>query len=459
MPSASSLRSEPPLDRRVVWLILCQSSLWSAGSGLTTGWFLNYFAQDLGATGRMLGLIAALPELVGVAQLAAPRLIERLGSRKRTFLVTSLIAHLTTIGIPLTVLPAFASAGFNRLWLLVGYLFVASVAGFLAYVAYLSWLSDLVPRERWGRFFGLRNVWFVGVRMVALLAGGWLQQWWVETYPNQTLWIYFVLFLLGSLLLLVSLVPMLWLRDVPLRHRERSGQSLAELFAVFADGRFRMMIAFGAWLAFWSGMTQAAFPLYSRRVLALELGVITSALTLMRLCQMGVSPVAGWLSDRFGNKPVLVLGVVGAASGPLFWMMAGPDTWWMIFGAYTAWGAWAAVNICGQNLMLKLAPESNNAAHIAVYQGLTGLCAGVSGILGGFAFDWLDTKGLRWTLGGMALSHYHLLFLVSWLGRTAAIVWVFPIHEEGSRTVRRMVRVLVRWTVRRAVPSHGVVQE
>lgn len=444
MSSAPAHRTVPSIDRRTVWLIIGQSSLWSAGSGLTTGWFLNYFAQDLGATGKMLGLIAALPELVGVTRLAAPQLIDWFASRKRMFLIASVVAHLATIGIPLVALPVFESAGVYRLWLLVGYLFVASVAGFLAYVAYLSWVSDLIPRERWGRFFALRNVWFVGVRMVALLAGGWIQQWWVRTYPEQTLWIYVVLFLSGSLLLLCSLVPMLRLRDVPVRHRERHGHSLAELFGVLADGRFRKMLAFGAWLAFWSGMTQAAFPLYSRRVLALELGVIVSALTLMRLCQMAVSPVAGALSDRFGNKPVLVLGVVGAASGPMFWLIAGPETWWFIFGAYVAWGAWAAVNICGQNLVLKLAPESNNAAHIAVYQGLTGLCAGVSGILGGYAFDWLDAAGFRTTLGGFVLSHYQLLFLVSWLGRTSALLWIFPIHEPGSRSVRHMMRVLVR---------------
>lgn len=444
MSSALPHRAASDIDRRTVWLIIAQSSLWSAGAGLTTGWFLTYFAQDLGATGRMLGLIAAMPELVGVARVAAPRLIDGLGSRKRTFVFTSFVAYLSTAGVPLAALPAWEMAGLSRLWMLVACLFVASVAGFVAYVAYLSWVSDLIPQERWGRFFGLRNVWFVGVRMVALLVGGGLQQGWVRAYPERAIWIYVVVFLFGTLLFFISLVPLWWLRDLPVQHREGQRQRLGELLAVLGDGRFRRMIAFGAWLALWSGMTQAAFPLYSRRVLAVELLVITSALTVMRLCQMAVSPLVGVLSDRFGNKPVLVLGVLIVGAGPLFWLLAGPAAWWMIFGAYVAWGAWAAVNICGQNLMLKLSPQSNNAAHIAVYQGLTGLCAGVSGILGGYAFDWLEAKGIRWSLGGLVLSHYHLLFIISWLGRTSAVLFVFPIYEPGSRSVRHMMRVLAR---------------
>jgi MFS family permease len=164
----------------------------------------------------------------------------------------------------------------------------------------------------------------------------------------------------------------------------------------------------------------------------------------MQLCQMTISPAVGALSDRFGNKPVLLLGVVGAASGPLFWLMAGPETWWIIYGAYLAWGAWAAVNICGQNLMLKLAPEGNNATHIAVYQGLTGLCAGVSGVLGGYVFDWLAQPELQEILARTGLTHYELLFLVSWLGRTSAILWIFPIVEPQSRSIRHMLRALGR---------------
>jgi hypothetical protein len=47
-------------------------------------------------------------------------------------------------------------------------------------------------------------------------------------------------------------------------------------------------------------------------------------------------------------------------------------------------------------------------------------------------------------LARTGLTHYELLFLVSWLGRTSAILWIFPIVEPQSRSIRHMLRALGR---------------
>jgi predicted MFS family arabinose efflux permease len=164
----------------------------------------------------------------------------------------------------------------------------------------------------------------------------------------------------------------------------------------------------------------------------------------MHLIKIPLSEVTGRLCDRFGNKWLLFWGVVGVSFAMPFWLLASPDWWWLLFGAYLFWGGFAVLNISGRNLMLKLAPRSDNSAHIALFRQVGGLIAGLSGLLGGIWLDKLLGSGFQLKWGGCLLDGFGVIFLVSFVGRLTAAYWVLLIHEPGAKSLGWMMRALSR---------------
>ena len=123
----------------------------------------------------------------------------------------------------------------------------------------------------------------------------------------------------------------------------------------FRDARFRRLLLFGCWFSFFNGITQSAQSYYSMHVLGISLFISLSLQTGMNLGQWGVSPWLGRLADRWGNRPVMFVSQLLVAAGMLFFAVATPEHWEWIIGAWVLWIAYAGLNLCLPNLMLKLA--------------------------------------------------------------------------------------------------------
>ena len=111
--------------KRVTRAVVVNQGLWTAGYSLTTGGFLTYFGYELGATGTLIALLLIIPETVGIAGLGARWLIHSVGNRKQVWIACSLIARLSTLGIPLLAFPSLRPAGVEPAWQMIGCLVVA----------------------------------------------------------------------------------------------------------------------------------------------------------------------------------------------------------------------------------------------------------------------------------------------------------------------------------------------
>ena len=74
-------------------LLVREAALSGGTAALTTGVILTAFALHLGASNTMVGVLASAPFLAQLLQLPAILLVERLRSRKRIAVVTSLIGR------------------------------------------------------------------------------------------------------------------------------------------------------------------------------------------------------------------------------------------------------------------------------------------------------------------------------------------------------------------------------
>jgi len=256
--------------------VVLNQLLFTAGYALTSGGFVSYFAADLGARSHVIGWVLALPELVGTCAIFTPWLVDRLQGKKRLFVAASILARMAALLIPLAVwLPE--ETAFSGL--LAGMVF-AGILQAVAYTAYLSWLSDLAPERKWGRFFARRNMAHAAVLILVPLLGSLLRDWLRNEAGSETIALagYVGTFLTGSALQLISLLPLLkWPNTGTARAGSLSerNESISEEWD--AERRwpsplrsFLFTLAFSYWLAFFQGLTQTEF--FSARLPATAVG-------------------------------------------------------------------------------------------------------------------------------------------------------------------------------------------
>lgn len=421
--------------RAVAW----NQVLWTAGYSLTTGGFLLYFARELGASATWISLLIVLPETVGLLGLATRSFIGSAEGRRRLYFAATMGARVVALPIPLVALAVDQGESVWIGWL-IGSVIATHAIGAVAYAAYLSWLSDLMPERRWGKLFARREMAKLAILLVLPVIIGYLRDLWTE-YEAFTLAGYMATFLVGQVLLAASILPMLRLPARTRRTQVLARTSWEQVRAAWGNRPMRYLLIHNWWLAVANGLTQSAFFFYSASFGPLGIGLGTYNLMsgMMRCLQIPVSSYAGRVCDRSDSLRPRVWGVLIGSSGLIFWLMAMPETWWLLWGAYVLWGGYAAANVAGEKLMVLHAPRSDNSMQIALFAQVGGFLAGVAGFVGGVVLDSLREAdfGRTFVIGGFEyrFESFQLLFLVSLVARFASVLWLWPLKRIESDSV------------------------
>jgi MFS family permease len=445
-------------------MAIWNGALWAIGNGLASSTLVIYLAMELHAErlGLGIGLIVAAPHIAGLLRLGAPALIDRLGNRKHFCIATFLFSALLLLALPWVCAPGrlptpdWSLAALILLWCLYHLL------QYLGTVGLWSWLADVAALPIRGRFFGRRERWLVAGQAVAAVAAGLFVWGFLETHPSLPKWIpYGIAGGLGAAFMIAALIPLVLMPSaqspLSLRARVRSTQSPlslwervrvraispersqpsppaplpkgeGSLWTPLTDARFLRLLLFGCWFSFFNGVTQSAQNYYPMQILGISLFLALGLQTGMRFGQLGISPWLGSLADRLGNRPVMIVSQLLVAAGLLFFAIATPEHWALFIGAWILWIAYAGLNVCLPNLMLKLSPERDNASYIAVFYAVTGLCYAASTIVGGMLVD----KYSGWDVslpGGLTLSFFTTLFIFGWLARSLGAVLLLLVIE------------------------------
>lgn len=423
--------------RRGRALAYWNGALWAVGTGLASSPLVIYLAMEFGAVRVGLGvsLIKAAPHLAGLLRLAAPAMIGRLADRKRFcfgsfFLSIVLLVALLLAAAPCWGLsPGVAMATVVLLWCLY------HLMEYLGAVALWSWFADLAPVRVRGRFLGRRERWSVTGQAVAMLVAALFGILWRERFPDAVWAGYAIPGIAGCAFLAASLVPLAILPSFTADDRRQASLPLRTILKPFSDPGFLRYLAFGCWFSFFNGIVQSAQEIFPRQVLGVSLPLRLTLQTGMRVGQLAVSPGLGRWADRIGNRPVLMVCIPVIASSMLFFCVASPTRWYWIVGAWAAWIAYAGVNVCQPNLMLRLAPSASRPAYVAAYQTASGLCVAASMIVGGLAFDALrDRFGyapIPLCGGTLALTIFQAVFLFGFLTRTMTALVLLWVREPG----------------------------
>jgi MFS transporter, DHA1 family, tetracycline resistance protein len=123
------------------------------------------------------------------------------------------------------------------------------------------------------------------------------------------------------------------------------------------------------------GMIIPILPLYAQRFHATEwqIGILIASYSFMQF--LG-SPILGWLSDKYGRKPVLLCSLTGSAAGYI--LMAGATSLVMLFLARILAGVAGASVGTASAYIADITPPENRSKRI----GLIGAAFGIGFVLG-----------------------------------------------------------------------------
>src|SRR5690606_5920581 len=122
----------------------------------------------------------------------------------------------------------------------------------------------------------------------------------------------------------------------------------------------------------------------------------------------------GWAADRYGSKPVLLLGLALKAIIPLGWLVIPRSTDISVAYALTLFIISGIVDIgwgigSGRLLFTSVVPHAQRGEYMAMYYAAIGLIGGFSQILSGALLD--ATSGISGQLGFLTIDQFTPLFI------------------------------------------------
>lgn len=447
------------------------------------GVVINGLVIFLGATQFEIGLLSAIPALLAPLAFLGVWLVALTGNRK---LVTALTAG---AGRSIFFIPAFillfgGKMDMHFVLLLVG-LFNAFIV--ITGNTWTSWMSDLVPRNRWGRYFGLRNIAVGIVGMVSSWGGAFFLDRWK---------IYFLLRNLSKLVLynvaagafstkvempqrlfenpanlgqgfglvflvasICSTVSLILLVNQPYPSRAHQPVRLRETIMVpLGDKSFRRLLVF---LAFWFLTSGIASPFYGVHMLQnLKMYYSQAAIYGVAAGLVGLlfQLIWGRIIDRIHPKPVLEICFFGVAFLPLLWLFASPRFYLPIWIDAVLTGIfWTGVNAALFTMMLGSLTEPRlKESYIALYSTVIGICGFVSSLVGGIIAQTL--AGFKLELFGFTFINYHVLFLAASLFRFAALPLLARVEAPGVPGIKVTLAAMGNYAARRLYMGKGFLE-
>ncbi|MCG9895884.1 MAG: MFS transporter [Fimbriimonadaceae bacterium] len=412
----------------------------SAFGSLISGSLLVGFIQHLNGADIWIALSAAVPALAGLVQIPGAiwgrgfpyyrRFIQVGGWAWRLF-------HLPLVFLPL--LPFSEGLRLAAMILCIG---MAAFSIGIVQPIYNDWIAEMVPSASRGYYFSRRLlIATVSGASTGLVGGFALDRF---RAAGQEALGFTCIFGLGWILGMISMAFFLKMQDFP-RPKPVMGslkEKLRQMVSPAKDRNYRMFLLFVLVFSVSQGFAGQYFAAYSREVLdlpftVLQLFGISHTVSVILFVKMW-----GFLCDRYGNKPILVLQLFLVAMTPLQWLVTSPgagafNSIWLISTHLINGFVWSGIGVAQGNLAISTADPDDRPNYLAAVSAVTALAMGVSPMLGYLSLEFLRPLmaaewAYKWMFGSLILI------------RVAALLLALPIREAGSSSVRKTIAQMIQ---------------
>ena len=398
-------------------------------SNVTGGVLLSSFLLDLGASPFQIGMIASLPMVANLLQPLGALLSNRTNSRHDygiwTFLPSRLLWLALLIGIIFR--DTIQDSSVQLVYLTLTLVVVSNILAALGSASWMSWLAALVPPQLRGRYYSVRNI----VSNIASLISLPIASFVISNWQGGTIAGYGIVLSISILAGLVSLTCQHFMIDInPQKYHNKSWQEDHQknpFSNLIAPLKNRNLVIFLIYFAIWGFAVNLSTPFFNLYMLE-NLGVDVTWVTLLNSLSNGANMlmllVWGRLSDRFGNRPLLIFAGLAIAITPLFWLLTSLDQiqaqlwiYLLIFHLFLG-GTWAAIDLGTNNIQIGIAPSQHHATFFAIASAVAGVGSALGTTVGGTLAQY---------------SHYEGIFGVFFLSailRLGALIPLLFVHEN-----------------------------
>ncbi len=274
--------------------------------------------------------------------------------------------------------------------------------------AWQSMIGKIIPRERWGLFFGFQSAAGNLLASVGAVIAG------VVLENNNPTNGFTLCFLLAVGAFIVSYVAISLTRE-----EEKAPVAVVTERNVFwkdvrsiltRDGNFRWFVA-ARILAQLGTVGFAFYTVYLVRYYGVDeatAGILTGVLL---MSQTVFNPIMGWLGDHWSHRGVMALGMLAAAisAGVAWWA---PSVGWFYLAYALAGISYVAIWTIAMAMTLEFGQEHEKPAYIGMANTLIAPTAFIIPLLGG----WLaDAVGYQSTFIATAVGAILTIFVVSFI--------------------------------------------
>jgi len=482
---------------------------------LVSGDQMRAFARILGFNDMAFGILAAMPFLATFGQLNAAVIVERTGLRKFLFLDSAAYSRL--LWIPVALVPLLLP--FPPVLAVTAVLILLAGSNFLAALsapAWMTWMGDLIPRRIRGRYFARRAQITQVVQIVVVVGASLLLDWVTvpgssETYQGQPmlLWTICAMFAVAGVFGTIDILLFRRIRELvpPPRQEAVSGGVIIDiprparrtpvslvayagrylaamirelLLEPLRDRVFRNYVFYGGTITFtatcagwyfWRHATEAlGFTKLGTNMLFMVIGPVAGTLT------------AGWwgrMMDRWGRRPVLILGTIGTVLSLVPWIftwrgigsprfvidavngLAGaigallgrPGAVWLAsdspvgsyllaaLGCVFGGSSWTGVGLAQTGIVMGFSDGQGRSRYVAASSVLISVGGVLGGLIGGMvaqSFESLQANPIA--LGPIRWTNWHVTFLLALGIRLASLAWLVRMPDPGAQPVRYLLR-------------------
>ena len=261
--------------------------------------FLSLLADELDPSGRLVGLVVSAWFLSRIfIELPAGIISDRIG--RRTLFVGGL--GMSLVG------PVLCSQALNIYILIIGRS-IWGLGAALYFSSNMALLMDILPDETRGSALGV----FQGIESVGSFVGAPIGAYLATVFSFRQVFYFTIIFVVISFLVALKSSEM---REVTGKKESRNKLSIKEIsmslknwniISVCLSVLLRMLVI--------QGIFQTVLQLYLNKNMGLTVGDIGWVVSMKVAGQVVFLLIAGYLSDKFGRKPVLAVGFgVGALS-------------------------------------------------------------------------------------------------------------------------------------------------
>ncbi len=381
-------------------------------AGLTQS-YITPFALALKATTAQIGMLASIPNFLNaVSQLAAPALVDKAGSRKAVIL--PLVFLHAVMWLPILLIP-FVMPG-EKIWWLISFITISTVAGSMAGPAWGSMMADLVPERIRGRYFASRGRIISLITLIAsFVAGGILQ------LLHSNVFLGFV-FLFGGAMAarLGSFFFLTRQYEPPLVSFRSRREHLFDVVRTMGSTNLGRFTIFVALVSFMTNLASPFFSVYMLRDLQFNYLTYMIVTSIGSLTSLVFLTYWGRRADRAGNIRVIQITAVLIPFIPFLWLISKQPYVLVLAETFSSF-AWAGFNLAAVNFVYDAARPESRTEYIAVFNAMNGLAVSLGALLGGFL-----APRLPQLLGFSLLS----LFTLSGLLRAIVVAVFFRTFRE-----------------------------